>query len=112
MDIISTHDLSKISSTDNGFQPCEQGFFSNMSSHHLSNHFSDMSEVTRVPLVALTASSLWQPHLNVMTVEDMTTEVNVFMGYISFTQDLMTAPLNEEVSETVQNFSQSLMTVN
>ena len=106
MGIISRHGSQQIFSTGDGTQPYQRDF---PPTHYFTgNDFGDTSGTTRAALIAPTASPFLQPRSDAMTVQDMVTGADPFMGYVSPAQDPVAAPpIDNIVSETVQDFSQS-----
>ena len=106
MGIISTHGSQPIFSNGNGTQPYQWGF--PPTRYFTGNDFGDTSEARRAPLIAPPASPFLQPRSDAMTVQDMVTKADPFMGYVSPAQDPVAAPsIDNIVSETVQDSSQS-----
>jgi len=108
MGIISMQGPATIPITEDGTEPYLRGIPPDMSSHYLVNDFRDTTGATRAPLMAGTASSFLQPCLDAIPMQDMATEADPFMSYVS----PIAAPLsNETVLQTVQDFSQSMVAV-
>jgi len=100
MGIISTHGSQQFFSTGNGTQPYQRGF--SPTRYFTGNDFGDTFGATRAPLIAPTASSFLQPRSDAMTVQDIVTGADPFMGHVSPAQDSMAAPpADNTVSETV-----------